>query len=209
MLLSDSTTTPLNKWQILSLPATSRYRYEPMIPQMQESFKASEQIFLDDKFTLYKLLLLWKHQYITFFYINRLIILGKFYKSFSMNNFGVLSFRKFLSKCSLMISKTVDNRYHFSIIYVLDTYRWEIPNYYYMKNMSLKFLGSGYISKGYIYTFVVSVGESETHFLSQSLKLNIIHSRFDLNLQTAWSNWLVYKFSFSSFTAFYYSLVKL
>lgn len=56
-----------------------------------------------------------------------------------------------------MISKTVDNRYHFSIVYVLDTYRWEIPNYYYMKNMSLKFLGSGYISKGYI-IYICSVG---------------------------------------------------
>lgn len=55
-----------------------------------------------------------------------------------------------------MISKKVDNRYHLSNIYVLDTYRWEIPNYYYMKNMPLKFLGSGYISKGYIiYIFVI------------------------------------------------------
>lgn len=35
-----------------------------------------------------------------------------------------------------MISKKVDNGYHFSNIYILDTYRWEIPNYYYMKNIS-------------------------------------------------------------------------
>lgn len=53
-----------------------------------------------------------------------------------MNNFGILSYRKFLSKCSLMISKKVDNGYHFSNFYILDTYRWEIPNYYYMKNIS-------------------------------------------------------------------------